>query len=383
MKIYPWKITGAGALGLVLGLLLRWHASAWKGRAAHRHTALTESAPAAPPPVSGPRETDKAADATGAAASRGQGDSLRKLIGQLAGDGEGSGMDTFSTDQFASYLERHQRDARSLLAVYAFTGDKALLREAYEKHPENLLVAEQALSSLDLSTDEKLALLEKVRAAHPDNALGDLMTANIFLKEGKKEEFMRLLQSGLGKTSLDYGEREQRLALREALMSVGKSPTEARVLSSLHHTPFPYQIHTAISSGRKEMQRMLKEGGEEQAFALAGQMLSFASHLGERKGSNMMEVLVAHSLRHAVLAGLPAEVEIGETRQTAGELLKVSDEKMNEYKAYSSAVTKDLDWHLQHFDEAGVELYFQIAEERGERAALEWAESYNGPAPVK
>lgn len=259
-------------LGLALGGLLGWQGSGWshRGALAQEAGAALAEAPAPPPRLGPPRP----GDAEGGTSRPGSSGSLKKLIAHLLTGDEKAVLAEFSTEQFAEYLKRHQRDARSLLAVHAFTRDKALLREAYEKHPDNLLVAEQALASLDLSTDEKLALLEKVRAAHPDNALGDLMTANILLKEGKKDEFMRWLQSGLGKTSLDYGEREQRLALREAMMAAGKSPTEARLLAWTRQSTLLMQVHGAASSGIKVMKSMLAEGREEEAFALAGPMLA-------------------------------------------------------------------------------------------------------------
>jgi hypothetical protein len=36
--------------------------------------------------------------------------------------------------------------------------------------------------------------------------------------------------------------------------------------------------------------------------------------------------------------------------------------------------------HLSRLDEAGLETYLQVLESQGDRAALRWAENYNGPA---
>lgn len=376
------KTVAVATLGILAGLVPGWLARGWWTPAA-KDSATTEARevgvvlPALGRPRGGGTDDD-AASARGA-----QSASLRKLIAQLVGADSDAGLERFSSEQFDAYLQRHQRDARSLLAVYAFTGDTALLREAYEKHPENLLVAEGALASLGLSIEEKLALLEKVRTAHPDNALGDILTANVLGKEGRGEEGWRYLQSAFAKTNLDYGEREQRLALREAMMSVGKSPTEARLLGWTRHSALPVEINKAAAAGIKEMKQRLNDGREEEAFALAGPMLAFGQRLEQRPGANLMTELISRAIQRAILKSLPAEVEIGETGETAEQLFQKVDEQGKRVSRIASSSAESGMWHLQHFDEAGVELYFQIAEERGERAAFEWAEAYHGPAPTK
>lgn len=54
---------------------------------------------------------------------------LRKMYGER-GENDPLVRETFTADQFTTYLKRHKRDATSLLAVWELTHDEALLCNA-------------------------------------------------------------------------------------------------------------------------------------------------------------------------------------------------------------------------------------------------------------
>jgi tetratricopeptide (TPR) repeat protein len=296
----------------------------------------------------------------------------------------GEGFKTpYTTDQFGAYLERHQRDAKSLMVVYRITRDEALLREAYAKDPENSKIAAQVLGSLNLPFEEKLTLLEKVRKANPNDALAEFLTSGTLMKEGKVTEALRFLQEGLAKQDLDLGVAGSMLDAREALMAAGKSPTEARVLSAWFRADVPTELSTISQTGSEELKKLVAEGREDEAFALAGSLLGLGGRLEHSLGEWLAGDVMGYVFKSNTLQALPKDVEIGDTGKTAEELFDLNQEEIDSFTTWSLGIDDQIKWHLENLDDAGVDLCFQIIEERGERAGLEWAEAYHGPSPKK
>ncbi len=368
-------------LGILTGLVLGWLARGWWWpEATPPATVASSGTRVVLPALRQPGEADHDATSDGGGKSR----SLRRLIQQITtAESASELLSPFSPEQFDTFLARHQRGAGSLLTVYRITQDKALLREAYEKFPEDPRVAQEALGALDLSLEEELVMLEKVRQAHPDNPLADFLTSVALAKEGKTADTLRFLEVGLAKPGLDFGVKEQQLQAREAMMSIGLSSTEARVWGFMFNTSIVPDFIDIDKQARQEIQQRLQEGQEDEAFALAGRLLALGQRVDGSPDRSLFNEVVALRLKQGALAALPHDVEIGDTGQTAEQLLQASKAESRTMGAYIGSHNESVVWHLQHFDDAGVELYFQIAEERGERAALEWAEAYHGPAPTK
>lgn len=351
-----------------MGLLLGWHASGWQWRESGKSAV-------APPAVAG-----AVLPMLGQSGGGSQSASLRKLIEQVNYPEKYPDFhQQFSPAQFETYLERHQRNASSLLAVYRITKDEALLREAYERFPEDPQVALLVLTSLSLPLEDKLVMLEKVRHAHPGDPLGDFMTSVALAKEGKTAEAVPFFQAGLAKPRWDFSQKEQRLNLREALMSAGLPSTEARMLGFTLTWPGATGIFINVSNqGKREIEGLLQEGREDEAFTLAGQMLALSRRLEEYPQRTTTHEILAQNFKRGALYALPNDVEIGDTGQTVQAVKEREKTRITD----SYTLTNAYLWHMQHFDDAGVELFYQIVEERGERAALQWADAYHGPAPA-
>jgi len=103
-------------------------------------------------------------------------------------EGENSELETFTVDQFTAYLERHQRTAPSLLAVWNLTKDQAVLREAFEKFPGDPSVVLPAFQHLDLPAEKKLSLAARLEQEHPRNSLGPVLAGVQMAKDGQNAE---------------------------------------------------------------------------------------------------------------------------------------------------------------------------------------------------
>jgi len=125
------------------------------------------------------------------------------------------------------------------------------------------------------------------------------------------------------------------------------------------------------------------EGREDEAFALAGSLLGLGRRLEHSLGESLVGDVMGYACKINTLQALPKDVEIGDTGKTAEELFDLNQEEIDSFTTWTVGINDQIKWHLQNLDDAGVDLYFQIVEERGERAALEWAEAYHGPSPKK
>jgi len=160
-------VTGIAAV--TVGLAAGWMARGWFGSIAPEaedRRALGTAAPADRVPRPLPRVSPNKPTAPAEPSAALQ--LVRKMIGSKPG--ETSALETFTVDQFAAYLERHQRAAPSLLAVWNLTKDQAVLREALEKFPGDPAVVLQAFQHLNLPDEEKLSLAARLEQEHPQIA---------------------------------------------------------------------------------------------------------------------------------------------------------------------------------------------------------------------
>ena len=178
---------------------------------------------------------------------------------------------------------------------------------------------------------------------------------------------------------LDLAISARALAKREALMSAGKSSIEARIIAYAKQMAMPTPELIAIDRmASAEIKRLVADGETDGALLLSGQILALAQQVQQEPSHTAMGDLAALSLQGSALGGLPEDVEIGNTGRTAKQQLASLG---LEHAAWTGAQIEAAQWHLQQLDEGGIDLFFQIKEQRGDAAALRWAETYNGPAP--
>ena len=302
---------------------------------------------------------------------------VQKMIG--AAPGEVSELETFTVDQFATYLERHQRSAPSLLAVWNLTKDKSLLGEALEKFPGDIHVVLQAFRHLDLPAEKKLALAAQLEQEHPQSPLGPILAGAHLAKDGRNAEAIGKLREAARREPLEIEIDAQKLAVQEALMSVGKTPLEAKVWGLFNGGDVsPVALSSDLTRPAiSEMKSLMAKNDVEAAMDLAGDMLAFAQIISAESRGGMVTDMVTLSIEAGALRHLPPDVEIGNSGQTAADRLA----QLKELRGEISQAVDALPWHLSRLDEPGLDLYLQILEHRGQREALKWAENYHGPAP--
>lgn len=370
-------VTGVAAL--TLGLTAGWMARGWFGSIAPGAKDRRASGTAAPTaPVPRPLPLTHQAKPTSPAEPSSALRLVQKMID--ANPDDGSPLETFTVDQFATYLERHQRTASSLLAVWNLTKDKAVLREAFENFPHDISVALQAIQHLDFPAEKKLSLAAQLEQDQPSNPLGSILAGAQLAQDGQTSEAIAKLREATKRGPLDFGTKPQLLAQQEALISIGKSPLEAQVRAVFSGDALANLLsHKLARPATNEMKSLMAAGNVDDAVNLASDMMAFARKVSAEPGGGMVTELVTLSIESGALRHLPPDVEIGDSGQTTADRLA----QLKETKESISQAVDAVPWHLSHLDEPGLGLYLQILEQRGEREALKWAETYHGPAPQK
>jgi tetratricopeptide (TPR) repeat protein len=351
----------------------------WIGRGQFRADSTNDhrsnaAASRATPPPPGP------AAATSAAASGAFSPAMRlrdQMVSQFReNDGEGIDphkLERFTAPQFANYLERHQRSATSLLAVWQLTKDEAILREAFKRF-DDPLIALHAFEYLGLTTEEKLAAAAKLEQTHPGSPIGVMLSGALLAKDGRSAEAIAKLQEAARLGPMSLGFPSQLLAQREALMSLGKTSLEARLQTTFAlDMPHMAPSRALAAPAFAEVKSLLASGKTDAALALASEVITYARNLSAEPGHYVVNELNATSIEAGAVYALPPDVEIGDSGLTAAEYV-TRLRKEAQFDVHASM------HHLSRLDEAGLETYLQVLESQGDRAALRWAENYNGPA---
>ena len=90
--------------------------------------------------------------------------------------------------QVEAYLKANRTNAASLLAAYRTSGDKALLKEAMEKYPNDPQVALEAIFDKDLSPEQQRQWLNTFEKSAPDNALANYLSAYNYFNSGQIDQ---------------------------------------------------------------------------------------------------------------------------------------------------------------------------------------------------
>ncbi|HET7625804.1 MAG TPA: hypothetical protein VFM25_11125, partial [Verrucomicrobiae bacterium] len=173
------------------------------------------------------------------------------------------GYRTIAAEDLSEYLEKNHRNAASLLAASRVTGDRAFLKEAMEKFPDDPRVALKAycMGSPDSRdpAETRHQWLERLKKSDPGNALGNYLTVGDYLKSGRIELALHEMQSATGKANYDDYSLDFLENAEEAYRAAGKSELEAKVSAT-------YSLLLPTVSDFKETSRALTDlAGQYQA----------------------------------------------------------------------------------------------------------------------
>jgi hypothetical protein len=214
-----------------------------------------------------------------------------------------------------AYLNRHGRTAATLLAAYHSSiwtnapldylytpvGDASYLREAATKFPGDPRVQcavlidpllKDALLNQNASFVEARKWLEAFKAAAPDNAFPDYLSAQAWFWQKNTSEFLGEIAAAEGKTGFDNFASQYRSDIEQLYLEAGKTPKEAAYAATVSQVTDSYVGMSSLSGMAfelSELQNTYRDAGDtDSAKRIAELGLAFAGRLDTEDANNLL-----------------------------------------------------------------------------------------------
>lgn len=286
---------------------------------------------------------------------------------------DGSGGPELNPAQVAAYLEENRRTAESLITAAALTGNVDCLREAATHAPGDPRV-HLRLAFAGATPEERAAAVAALRAADPDNALGDYLAAHADFKSGHTDAAVTNLLLAAGKGPLRDYTLDFAQAAEEAYLSAGYSVAEAKVAGMIGIVlPHFQQLRDVGREMSSLQQEYARAGDTESASALLAMGRHLSSQLQTQAGGTLLGELVGIVTEKTFLNGLPLTAGLTAAGLTAEQRLLELQQRQAAIKEVASA--SDL---LRHLGEREIITYMDRMKLHGEYAALVWLRNKYG-----
>ncbi len=282
-------------------------------------------------------------------------------------------------DQAEAFLAQRKRSAETLLIVAEATGDKADLREAMERFPDDPRVAYAAyffggplLNDTTTGPDqpagpERRRWLEQFKAVAPDNALPYYLAARDDFKAGRTDAAVEELLAAAGNPLRDYA-LEAIQNREEAYRAAGLSEAEAKA-AAYSMQPLPHLAELKrLGLNLVELANAYRQAGDP---ASAGAALQLAVELGrelDRSAPFLISDLVAVTIEINALKAADPDAPFGSHGQTVQARLNELQRRSEKLKE----LEKRLDGLLPTLSEQDLIGYFDRAKLLGEQDAMRW-----------
>lgn len=273
------------------------------------------------------------------------------------------------------WLASGRTNAEDLLAVRQAGGGLEFLRMALTNFPNDPRVL-FAASALGDASEERRARLDRFKAAAPDNALADYLSARDHLKGGRTEEGLADLVAASGKKGFQDYTLDAIQNAEELYLQAGKSPAEAKVLGAATGLlPHLAQLKGLAQEMAGLQQQYLSAGDKASAERLARMGLQLAQHLMDGEGSrSLISQLVGNAVERISLKPLDAERNYDFLQGTAQDRIAQLDARRSGVRND----TKLLDAWMRNANDADIISYFDRYKIYGELGALAWLRQRQG-----
>ena len=273
------------------------------------------------------------------------------------------------------WLASGRTNAEDLLAARQAGGDVEFLRLALTNFPNDPRVL-VAASALEETPAERRARLDRLKAAAPDNALADYLSARDHLKSGQTAEALADLTAASGKKGFQDYSLDALQNAEELYLQAGKSPAEAKLLAA-NSCLLPHLVQfkgLAQDLAGLEAQ-YLAAGDPVSAERIAQLGLQLGQHLIDGEGSRtLIGQLVGIAVERISLKPLDAAKNYDFLQGTVPDRIAQLDAR----RLAVRDSTKSLDSWMRNANEADLISYFDRFKLSGEAGALAWMRQRQG-----
>lgn len=190
------------------------------------------------------------------------------------GDGDGSPKPT--GEQVARFLAKHGETPVNLVAAFGVTRDRELVQRALELFPGSPIVLMAAIEAARAGADpkpgetyqpdaERIALIERFKAADPSNPLPWIFSAQELFKAKQTGEAVAAIRAAIERPAFYTYANERMDGARLIFEDIGLSPVESSFLAMVGLTlPHMGAAHQS-SRGLMEWQKAAADGGDTAA----------------------------------------------------------------------------------------------------------------------
>ena len=266
-------------------------------------------------------------------------------------------------------------NAADLLALRQAGAGEDYLRLALAHFPDDPRVLVSALGLSD-GPEAKRERLDRLKAAAPDNALADYLSARDHFQQGRLEEAVGDLAAANGKARFDDYVLDAMLTTEELYLQAGRSAAEAKALgTATAHLPHLAQLKGLAQDVAALQTRYLEAGDPVAAEQLARYGLRLGEQLTVGEGSHtLIGQLVGTAVERIVLKPLEPDRAYEFLPGTVNEYLVQLDQR----RAAARENGRVFDRWLETATEAEVTSYFDRFKVYGESEAMNWVRQRQG-----
>src|ERR1035437_2618389 len=300
-------------------------------------------------------------------------------------ESDAAGQPKLPREKVEAWLEKHNRNASSLLAAFRALGDTNYLNEAATNFPNDPHV-ELAVLSRDEFPADRRKWLDLFKASSPSNSLANYFSAQDYFKDGNTDAAVNELLAASGKSQFDSHATETQLDAEELYLDSGKSSREATsfAMSDMSGEDLP-ELATikGVDHGIADlMQQKMDAGDADSAANLAqmGMMIGDKLNSGD-SGKYLINQLVGTATEAIVLQHLDQNRAYDFLDgQTPAQVLQENKQQ----KVALRGMLTNFQAAYPSLTDAELNNYVQRSRIYGEAATMQWVVQQHPPAsPAK
>lgn len=283
-----------------------------------------------------------------------------------------------SPEQLDGYLTQNRRNAESLLAAFRTSGDKAYLKEAEEKFPNDPRVAYAAAFKSD-SPEERSQWLERLKQSAPGNALPNYLAALDAFKSGQMDRAVQELSAAAGKQQFQDYTMDFLQNAEEAYGAAGYSEAEAKTIAATQLLLPDLSELRQLGRDISKLASTYRQAGDA---ASADAALQMQTSLGQRFGGYPGEPLISQLVGIAIERDALGAMDPSSPYGGAGQTVQGRLNDLNQTRQSLKNLAQQEEGLFARMSEQDIVSYWDRWKAFGSEATLQWAIGKYGRQPV-